>query len=119
MRTKTGAGDLSMKKTLEFTAIAMFALGALVFQTNMKKWSETGSGPFIKINNPGGAIWGYSRASEIKILTVDGLAFKDLNINGKLDKYEDWRLSAEERAKDLAAQMSLGQIAGLMLYSLH
>ena len=27
-------------------------------------------------------------------LSVDGLAFKDLNRNGKLDPYEDWRLSA-------------------------
>ncbi len=28
-------------------------------------------------------------------------------------------LSAEERAKDLASQMSVEQIAGLMLYSAH
>lgn len=26
------------------------------------------------------------------ILTVEGRQFKDLNANGKLDKYEDWRL---------------------------
>ena len=42
-----------------------------------------------------------------------------MNKNGKLDKYEDWRLSAEERAKDLASKMSVEQIAGLMLYSAH
>ena len=30
--------------------------------------------------------------SGVKILVVDGFAFKDLNKNGKLDKYEDWRL---------------------------
>ncbi|HOX83796.1 MAG TPA: glycoside hydrolase family 3 N-terminal domain-containing protein, partial [Chryseolinea sp.] len=62
---------------------------------------------------------GYSITSGVKILTVDRLAFKDLNKNGKLDKYEDWRLSADERAKDLASQMSVEQIAGLMLYSRH
>lgn len=45
--------------------------------------------------------------------------FKDLNRNGKLDKYEDWRLSVEERAKDLATKMTIEQIAGLMLYSGH
>jgi beta-glucosidase len=45
--------------------------------------------------------------------------FKDLNKNGKLDKYEDWRLSFDQRATDLASQMSIEQIAGLMLYSSH
>ena len=62
---------------------------------------------------------GYSTASGIKIITVDGFAFKDLNKNGKLDKYEDWRLTVDVRAKDLASQMSVEQIAGLMLYSRH
>jgi beta-glucosidase len=55
----------------------------------------------------------------VKILTKDGLKFKDLNKNGKLDPYEDWRLSADVRAKDLAKRMSIEQIAGLMLYSGH
>ena len=41
------------------------------------------------------------------IITVDGLEFKDLNSNGSLDIYEDWRLSADERAKDLLSQMTL------------
>ena len=68
---------------------------------------------------PGDQHLGYSERSGIKILTVDGLAFKDLNRNGKLDIYEDWRLPVDERAKDLAGKMSIEQIAGLMLYSLH
>src|SRR5687768_2775176 len=76
--------------------------------------------PEIKLiqNKPGQTI-GYSTSSGIKILNVDGLSFKDLNKNAKLDKYEDWRLSADERAKDLATKMSIEQIAGLMLYSGH
>ncbi len=37
---------------------------------------------------------------------------KDLNKNGSLDKYEDWRLPVDERAKDLASKMSVEQIAG-------
>ena len=73
----------------------------------------------IIVNNPGGSTLGYSSKSGLKILTVDGLSFKDLNRNGKLDPYEDWRLPAEKRAKDLAGQMSIDQIAGLMLYSAH
>lgn len=73
----------------------------------------------VLVKNPNGPTLGYSTKSGVKILTVDGLAFKDLNKNGKLDKYEDWRLPVDERAKDLASKMSIAQIAGLMLYSQH
>lgn len=76
-------------------------------------------GNFTVVKNNKGADLGYSPESGIKILTVNGKKFKDLNKNGKLDKYEDWRLSADERAKDLASKMSVEQIAGLMLYSRH
>ena len=44
---------------------------------------------------------------------------QDLNRNGLLDPYEDWRLTPEERAVDLAGQLSTEEIAGLMLYSAH
>ena len=71
------------------------------------------------ITNSKGPVLGYSTASGVKIITVNNLSFKDLNKNGKLDKYEDWRLPADIRAKDLASQMSIEQIAGLMLYSRH
>ena len=62
---------------------------------------------------------GYSSTSGVTLLTDGGFAFKDLNKNGTLDPYEDWRRSADERARDLASQMSVEQIAGLMLYSAH
>jgi beta-glucosidase len=85
-----------------------------------EKWTATDDGDgIVLVKNSNGPTVGYSSKSGVKILTVDGLAFKDLNRNGKLDKYEDWRLPVEERAKDLAAQMSVEQIAGLMLYSGH
>lgn len=80
---------------------------------------ETTIGNWIKVTNKGGQTLGYSTSSGVKILTDKGLSFKDLNKNGKLDKYEDWRLSANERAKDLASKMTVEQIAGLMLYSKH
>ncbi|MDK4700924.1 MULTISPECIES: glycoside hydrolase family 3 protein [unclassified Rhizobium] len=51
-----------------------------------------------------------------RTLTVDGLSFKDLNRNGKLDAYEDWRLPAAERAADLVKQMTLEEKAGLMMH---
>ena len=43
------------------------------------------------------------------IIEVDGYQFKDMNDNGELDPYEDWRLTAEERADDLLSQMDVDQ----------
>jgi beta-glucosidase len=83
------------------------------------KWTESEKDGVKIVTNMGGQTLGYSPSSGIKILTVDRLAFKDLNKNGALDPYEDWRLSVDERAKDLAAKMSVYQISGLMLYSGH
>lgn len=40
------------------------------------------------------------------ILEVDGYKFKDMNKNGKLDPYEDWRLDTETRVNDLISQMT-------------
>ncbi|MEK6783322.1 MAG: glycoside hydrolase family 3 N-terminal domain-containing protein [Bacteroidota bacterium] len=83
------------------------------------KWTESESNGIKTVKNEGGKTLGYSSTSGVTLLTVDRLGFKDLNKNGQLDKYEDWRLSAGDRAKDLASQMSIEQIAGLMLYSRH
>jgi beta-glucosidase len=52
-----------------------------------------------------------------KILNVGGLTFKDLNRNGKVDPYEDWRLPGEQRARDLLRQMSMEEKVGFMLIS--
>ena len=84
-----------------------------------KKWSETPKGSYNIIQNQGGQALGYSPKSGVNIIQVDGLAFKDLNKNGSLDIYEDWRKPVAERAKDLAAKMTVEQMAGLMLYSRH
>ena len=53
------------------------------------------------------------------LIEADGLLFKDLERDGRLAPYADWRLPAERRARDLAARLSIGEIAGLMLYSPH
>jgi len=71
------------------------------------------------VKNEGGATLGYSPTSGVELITKDRYAFKDLNKNGMVDPYEDWRLPVNERAKDLAQKMSLEDIAGLMLYSSH
>nr|MBI1231473.1 glycoside hydrolase family 3 protein [Cytophagales bacterium] len=51
----------------------------------------------------------------LSIIEVDGLQFKDLNKNGQLDPYEDWRLGTDERSADLLSKMSLDQKAGFMM----
>ncbi len=67
----------------------------------------------------GGPALGYSPSSGVTLLEDKGFAFKDLNRNGRLDVYEDWRRTPQERAKDLSSQLSIDEIAGLMLYSSH
>ncbi len=102
--------------------IKPFLMLSLVLATLVScgpRWSETELNGIKTVINEEGRTLGYSVTSGVTILTVDRLGFKDLNKNGQLDKYEDWRLTADERAKDLAAQMSVEQIAGLMLYSRH
>lgn len=51
----------------------------------------------------------------VSVIEKHGLKFKDLNKNGKLDKYEDWRLTSEERSRDLLSKMSVEEKAGFML----
>ena len=57
---------------------------------------------------------GYTADTEL--LDVDGLKFKDLNKNGALDVYEDWRKPVEERVNDLLSQMSATDKAAQMLH---
>jgi beta-glucosidase len=53
----------------------------------------------------------------VKILEIDGLKFKSFDGSDTLLPYEDWRLSAEERADDLVNRLSIEEMAGLMLHS--
>lgn len=50
------------------------------------------------------------------IIEVDGYQFKDLNDNGVLDAYEDWRLSPQERAENLLSLMTAEQKAAQMVH---
>ena len=76
------------------------------------KYTETDTGDgWILVENEGGATLGYSKLSGKALLVVDGYAFKDLNGNGSLDVYEDWRVDDETRAWDLVNQMSGEEIA--------
>ena len=56
------------------------------------------------IKNPSGPVLG---VTDIPVLKVDGLYFKDMERTGSLLPYEDWRLPAKERARDLASRLSV------------
>ncbi len=86
---------------------------------NGQKWSEQQVDSFMLVTQKEGPTLSYSPQSGVKLLTEDGYAFKDLNRNDSLDAYEDWRLTSQERAADLASKLSKEEIAGLMLYSSH
>ncbi|MDR3201841.1 MAG: hypothetical protein LBT54_01680, partial [Bifidobacteriaceae bacterium] len=83
-------------------------------------------------------VLGYSQYSKVNLITRTGQVvepttytadgtnpvFKDLDQNGVLDPYEDWTLTTETRAADLAERLKndpdgVPQMAGLMLYSGH
>ncbi|AIT82164.1 beta-glucosidase (plasmid) [Novosphingobium pentaromativorans US6-1] len=53
----------------------------------------------------------------IPVIEVDGLQFRDLDRNGTLTAYEDWRLSPDERAADLLSRMTIEEKAGQMVFA--
>ncbi|NIY46287.1 glycoside hydrolase family 3 protein [Cedecea colo] len=52
----------------------------------------------------------------IPIISVHDLQFKDLNKNGQLEPYEDWRLDSATRAEDLTTRMTVEEKAGAMMH---
>lgn len=81
------------------------------------KWSEkkTADG-WIEVTNEGGETLGYSADSGVTLIQVDGYAFKDLDRDGLLDVYEDWRVDDETRAWNLANQMSVEEMTPLFTH---
>ena len=55
------------------------------------------------------------QARSVELLYDDGLPFRDLNKNGEIDTYEDWRQPVEARVADLLTQMTLGEKAGMLM----
>ena len=99
-----------MKKLILFLAVSLLLGGCA------QRWQEEPADGYKLIIQKNGPTLGYTTAP---ILSVRGHAFKDLNRNGELDPYENWRRPALERAVDLAGRLSVEEIAGLMLYSAH
>ena len=107
-----------MKHSISNTVFKLTALLLVLSGCSEKFVTEQMNG-YIKVINEGGSTLGYHPQSGVQLLTVDRYGFKDLNKNGELDPYEDWRLPVEDRAKNLVSKLALEDIAGLMLYSSH
>lgn len=65
-------------------------------------------------SNAGGKNSPVVEAHVKSVIKIGQRNFKDLNNNGKLDRYEDWRLSTKERVADLLPRMSMEEKAGIM-----
>jgi len=106
-----------MNTFLKLTA-TILTIGSVAVSCT-QKWQEEAKDGYNLVTQKSGQSLGYSPASGVTIITKGGYAFKDLNRNGKLDVYEDWRKDPVVRAKDLASKLSIEEIAGMMLYSGH
>ena len=81
------------------------------------KWTEEDVDKHKLVTQEGGATLSYSPESGLALIQVDGYVFKDLNGNGKLDLFEDWRQPAADRAADWAAQLEVADELPLMLHA--
>lgn len=79
-------------------------------------WKLTQKKQHAIIENEHGKTLSYHPNLGIQIIEKDGFAFKDLNANGKLDAFEDWRLPLTERVEDFKKQFGLWQEDACLYY---
>ncbi len=109
----------NLRKLLSALIVAVMlisSLGAFAEEGAATWTEETTADGWIMVTQENGPTLGYSSDSGVTILEVDGQAFKDLDKDGELDVYEDWRLSDDERSASLASMLDLDAQIGLMLY---
>jgi len=95
------------------TAVA----GAVTLSVATALWPLSGAAPAVAAppdwSQAGGKV--HQVEARVKpILRIGQLQFRDLNGNGQLDVYEDWRKPVDQRVADLLARMTLEEKAGLM-----
>jgi len=78
---------------------------------NVPSWSPDGTRLAFVSNS---TVVGTAPSS--RFVEQNGQRFRDLNRNGALDPYEDRRLDASARAKDLVARMTLEEKIGMMMH---
>lgn len=110
--------NMNMKKRISMLAacsLLVSSMNGVAMADNGKYTEEVTEDGWIRVTQEGGSTLGYNPESGVTLLEVDGYAFKDLNKNGELDLYEDWRESYEDRAADLVSKMSIEQMSGLRM----
>ena len=100
-----------MKKTALLMALIMlFSCVSLTGFAEESGIKESASGFFyVEANGEQPRVSAFDKD---KLFQQDGLWFKDLNGNGKLDVYEDWRQDIDARVADLVSQMDLDMKLG-------
>ena len=58
----------------------------------------------------------FAQSSVAAPINMDGEDFRDLNRNGSLDPYEDYRMATADRVEDLLSQMTLDEKVGQMFH---
>jgi beta-glucosidase len=58
----------------------------------------------------------FAQSSVAAPINMDGEDFRDLNRNGSLDPYEDYRIATADRVEDLLSQMTLDEKVGQMFH---
>jgi beta-glucosidase len=92
--------------TLIFSLVGIVGVGGAIFFANKLKKAKK----IDTIRN--------SLRPEAPLLEEDGLTFRDLNKNSRLDPYEDFRVPIDERVENLLSQMTLEEKAGLMFQTM-
>ena len=99
-----------------FTLIALASFLALTGCVSPSSKYTNTAGLCVR-EQSGGPTLGWSEASGLKVMQIGNRYFKDLDRDGQLDVYEDWRKSPEKRAADLVSKLSVEEMGGLMLCS--
>jgi beta-glucosidase len=103
--------------TIQHTRGRNAVAGAVTLSLATALWQLTGAAPAIAAPPDGSQSGGKVHQVEARvkpILRIGQLQFRDLNANGKLDAYEDWRKPVDQRVADLLSQMTLEEKAGMM-----
>ncbi|MBR4167426.1 MAG: glycoside hydrolase family 3 C-terminal domain-containing protein [Bacteroidales bacterium] len=98
-----------------FISLAI-CMAVLAVSSCGNRWQEETKEGYNLVTQMKGPSLGYGSDSGIRILTKGGRAFKDMNRNGVIDPYEDWRLPMDRRISDLVGQMTLEEKVGLMFH---
>ena len=85
--------------TIITAAMLVVMLPSFAMGESSKKYTET--------LQPEGWTLGYTKGGGVNLIEVDGYAFKDLDRDGELDVFEDWRVDYKERSRDLATNGGL------------